>query len=139
MSDENTHIIARRFIEAFAKGDTAALTRLVAENLVDHNLPPGQKQGRQGLLEAVAMYRTAFPDMTISIENMVASDGQVAVTGKITGTNLGSLMGAPATGKKVTFAYMDMYRIQNGHITETWHVEDVAGMLQQLGPTPDTK
>jgi len=42
----------------------------------------------------------------------------------------------PPTGKPATFAYMDMYRIANGRITDSWHVEDIAGMLRQLGAMP---
>ena len=52
--------------------------------------------------------------------------------GKVIGTNHGSMMGMPPTGNVATFAYMDMYRIVSGRITETWHVEDIAGMLRQL-------
>jgi predicted ester cyclase len=42
-------------------------------------------------------------------------------------------MGKPATGKVVQIPWMDMYRIKDGRIVETWHVEDIAGMLGQLG------
>ena len=55
--------------------------------------------------------------------------------GRIKGTNTGPLMGSPATGKRADFGYMDMYRIANGQIVEVWHVEDIAGMLAQLGLT----
>ena len=45
------------------------------------------------------------------------------------------MMGRPATGKPADVGYMDMYRIANGQIVEVWHVEDIAGMLTQLGLT----
>lgn len=135
MSEHNKEI-ARRFIAAFAAADTAALGGLVADSLVDHNTAPGQKGGKQGLMEVVVMFRSAFPDLRITIENEVAEGDRVVVNGLIVGTNDGSLMGMPPTGKRATFAYMDMYRIANGQITETWHVEDIAGMFQQLGATP---
>jgi hypothetical protein len=47
MSEQNK-LIARRFIAAFAAGDTATLTQIVAENMIDHGSPPGTKPGRQG-------------------------------------------------------------------------------------------
>jgi steroid delta-isomerase-like uncharacterized protein len=125
--------IARRFLAAFAAADTATLEQIVAPDLVDHNPLPGQKPGRDGLIEAVRQYRTAFPDMKLTIESLMAEDELVAVTGKVVGTNQGSMMGAPATGKTVSFAYMDMYRIVNDKVVDVWHVEDIAGMLQQLG------
>jgi steroid delta-isomerase-like uncharacterized protein len=133
MSDQNK-AIARQFLAAFAAGDTTVLTRIVAENLVDHNASPGTKPGRQGLLDAVTMFRVGFPDIEISADRVVAEGNTVAVYGMIRGTNNGPLMGAPATGKRAVFSYMDMYLIASGQITEVWHVENIAGMLAQLGP-----
>jgi steroid delta-isomerase-like uncharacterized protein len=135
MLEQNKHI-ARQFIAAFAAADTRTLERIVAAHMIDHNLPPGQKQGRPGLLDAVEMFRTAFPDLKVTIESLVADEERVSVTGKISGTNQGSLMGAPPTGKTASFAYMDMYAIANGQIAEVWHVEDLAGMMRQLGLLP---
>ena len=135
MLEQNKHI-ARQFIAAFAAADARTLERIVAEHMIDHNLAPGQKQGRPGLLEAVDMFRTAFPDLKVTIESLVADEERVSVTGKISGTNQGALMGAPPTGKSASFAYMDMYAIANGQIAEVWHVEDLAGMMRQLGLLP---
>jgi len=45
-------------------------------------------------------------------------------------------MGMPATNKPIRLAWMDMHRIRGGRIVESWHLEDTAGMLQQLGVTP---
>jgi steroid delta-isomerase-like uncharacterized protein len=135
MAEQNKQI-ARRFLAAFAAADKATLEQIVAPDLVDHNPLPGQKTGRDGLIEAVTQYRTAFPDMKLTIENLMAEDELVAVTGKVVGTNQGSMMGAPATGKKVSFAYMDLYRIVHDRGVDVWHVEDIAGMLQQLGVVP---
>jgi steroid delta-isomerase-like uncharacterized protein len=132
MLEHNKHI-ARQFIAAFATADTRTLERVVAEHIVDHSLPPGAKQGRKGVLEAAEMFRVAFPDLKITIESLVADDERVSVTGKMAGTHQGSLMGAPPTGKMASFAYMDMYGIAHGQIVEMWHVEDLAGMMRQLG------
>jgi steroid delta-isomerase-like uncharacterized protein len=132
MLEQNKHI-ARQFIAAFAAADTRTLERLVAEHMVDHSIAPGQKQGRQGVLEAVDMFRVAFPDLKITIEGLIADEERVSVTGKMSGTNHGTLMGVPPTGKTASFAYMDMYAIAHGQIVEVWHVEDLAGMMRQLG------
>jgi steroid delta-isomerase-like uncharacterized protein len=137
MLEQNKHI-ARQFVAAFAAADTRTLERIVAEHMVDHNLAPGQKQGRRGVLEAVEMFRAAFPDLKITIESLVADEERVSVTGKMSGTNQGALMGAPPTGKAASFAYMDMYAIAHGQIVEAWHVEDLAGMMRQLGLLPSS-
>jgi steroid delta-isomerase-like uncharacterized protein len=135
MLEQNKHI-ARQFIAAFAAADRRTLERIVAEHMVDHNLTPGAKPGRKGLVEAAEMFRAAFPDLKITIESLVADEERVSVTGKMSGTNQGVLMGAAPTGKTASFAYMDMYAIAHGQIAEVWHVEDLAGMMRQLGLLP---
>lgn len=125
--------IAKRFADAFASGDTATLTEIVAQDVTDHGSPPGTAPGRQGLLDAVALFRAWFPDLKIAVDQQVASGDLVAQYGTLSGTNTGSFMGKPATGKFVQMPWMDMYRIKDGRIVETWHVEDIAGMLGQLG------
>jgi predicted ester cyclase len=132
MSEQNK-LIVRRFLAAFAAGDTATLTQVTAEDIIDHCSPPGARPGRPGLLDAVTMFRAGFPDIQISTERLVAEAESVSVYGRITGTNTGPMMGSPATGKRADFGYMDMYRIVNGQIAEVWHVEDIVGMLGQLG------
>jgi ketosteroid isomerase-like protein len=69
---EQNKLIARRFLAAFAAGDTATLTQLVSENIVDHSAPPVARPGRSGVLDAVAMFREGFPDMQISADRIVA-------------------------------------------------------------------
>jgi predicted SnoaL-like aldol condensation-catalyzing enzyme len=91
MSHQNKEI-ARRFVQAFATGNVAVLEQIVAEDVVDHTLPPGASRGRRGLLDAVATCRVGFPDMEISIEREVAEGDSVVVY---------------------------MYRIVNGRIIET--------------------
>ena len=132
MTDDNIQI-ARRIGHAFETGDTSTLAEFVAADLVDHNLPPGGRPGREGLADAVAFYASAFTDLKVTADQAVADDDFVAVTGTITGTNTGDLMGRPPSGRPVSFGYMDMYRIADGMIVEAWHVEEVAALLAQVG------
>jgi predicted ester cyclase len=82
------------------------------------------------------MYRAAFPDLTLTIERQVAEGDLVVQNGLAKGTNTGPLMGQPATGAAAQFTWIDMYRIAENRITEIWHLEDVAGLLQQLAAAP---
>ena len=135
MPDDNREL-ARRFIAVFDSGDTATLDEIVADAVTDHNPLPGTGTGRQGIADAVAIYRGAFPDLALTVDRLVAEDDYVVATGTATGTNTGQLRGAPPTGRQATFAYMDRYRIADGRIVECWHLEDVARMLGQLGLLP---
>jgi steroid delta-isomerase-like uncharacterized protein len=132
MPDSNKQIV-RRFLRAFADGDVSTIEAIVAEDVRDNQAPPGSRPGRHGLLDAVAMFREGLPDLEISIEREVAEGDLVAVNGTVAGTHRGPMLGAPATGRRVRFAFMDLYRIAGGRIVETWHVEDVAGLMGQLG------
>jgi steroid delta-isomerase-like uncharacterized protein len=136
MSAEENKQVARRFIQAFQGGNTADLSEIVAQDFVDHNPQPGQKPGQRGLIEIIAGWRTAFPDLEITVQHEVAKGESVVQQGVALGTNTGPLMGRPATGKQASVAYMDMHRIVNGRIVEIWHLEDIAGMLYQLGLMP---
>jgi steroid delta-isomerase-like uncharacterized protein len=131
MSEENK-LIARRFIEAFQGGDEAALRAVLAEDVVDHN-PSGPDSGIKGVLGDVQTFKGGFPDLRLTIDRQIAEGDFVAHHGIATGTNTGSLLGAPPTNKTATIAWMDVYRIEGGKIREMWHLEDIAGLLRQLG------
>ena len=136
MSEQNKQI-ARRFVEVFATGDTAVLDEVMAEDAVDHNpAPSATAGGRRAVVGAVETFRTWFPDLAIEVEREVVEGDYVVQYGWISGTNSGPMMGRPATGRLARFAYMDMHRTADGRIVESWHVEDIAGMLGQLGLLP---
>jgi len=125
--------IARRFVSVFESGNTDVLTDVLAEGAIDHNTPTGpQTSGPQVLAGTVQAFRTGFPDLRVEIEREVAEWDYVVQYGYLVGTNNGEFFGRPATGKSARFAYMDMHRISDGKIVESWHIEDYTGMMQQL-------
>src|SRR5262245_40231144 len=77
--------------------DLATLEEIVAEDVVDHSAPPGASAGRAGLIEAMVAFRTAFPDLKITIENQVAEGDFVFENGILAGTNTGEMWGIPPT------------------------------------------
>ena len=136
MSEQNKQL-ARRFAAAFMANDAATLKEIVAEEVVDHTRPPGQPSaGRQPLLDAVAAFKQGLPDMDTTIDCEVANGDLVVQYGVMSGTHTGDLWGIPPTGKFVRIPWIDIHRVTDGQIVESWHLEDIAGMLQQLGVTP---
>jgi len=83
------------------------------------------------------VYITAFPDMQITIKDMIASGDKVAVRWATTGTNKGDLMGIPATGRKMNWSGITIYRFADGKIAEEWWAYDMLGMIQQLTAPDD--
>ncbi len=84
------------------------------------------------------MYRGAFPDMNITMEDMVAEGDKVVARWTAQGTNTGEIMGMPPTGKAFKATGMNMFRLNDGKVAEVWTNFDDLGMMQQLGiiPTP---
>ena len=112
------------------------LTSLIASDFVDHNPDPGQKQGFDGLKEAFAQMRKAYPDFKITVNHMVAEGDYVCSHVTVTGTNTGEMNGMPPTGKKMSIEGFDLIRISNGKGVERWGVFDTMTMLTQLGMMP---
>jgi predicted ester cyclase len=131
-------VIARSWFDAMNAGDLARCDELFSPTYQMHF--PGIPEGARGpevIRGVVTGYRSAFPDLRFTLENVVAEGDMVLVHWWVEGTNLGSLMGAPPTGKHVRWTGMSLLRIENGKITEDWVENDRLGMLQQLGLAPE--
>ena len=102
---------------------------------MDHNPPPGAAPGVEGMKQMMGMFFAAFPDLNVTIDQLIAGD---IVVGRMTntGTHQGDLMGIAPTGKSVTFSEIHMVRIENGKAVEHWGNIDDLGMMQQLGVIP---
>ncbi len=136
MSTEENKAIVRRFYEEWNKGNLQGVYDLFSEDVVDHNPGPGQPAGKAGLVQALEIFKNAFPDSQIAIERLVAEGDTVVDHATFRGTHTGSLLGIPPTDKSVMIYASDAYRIENGKIVELWHVEDILGIMQQIGAMP---
>jgi steroid delta-isomerase-like uncharacterized protein len=136
MSEQNKAVV-RRFYEEFAnKKNEKALGELLAPTFTDHTPMPGTAAGLEGVKQQIAMFRKAFPDMKLTVEEMTAEGNTVMARFKATGTHTGSLMGEAATGKKFTITGIDCFQIKGGKATDVWHYGDEAMTMQQLGIKP---
>ena len=79
------------------------------------------------------MFRSAFPDLTVTVQDIVAEGDKVAVRVVTRGTHQGELMGVAATSRTVTVDEQHFVRISNRKLVEHWGVEDNLWMMQQLG------
>ena len=134
MFDKKTNITAQEaFGEAINSGDVDAFDDLVAPNSVDHDPAPGQQPGPEGYKAFFTEMRTAFPDLQVDVETMVADDDQVAFAYTLTGTHQGPFQGHEATGRTVKVRGMQISRFAEGKMTERWGSTDEVGILTQLG------
>jgi steroid delta-isomerase-like uncharacterized protein len=134
MFDKKTNIAAQEaFGEAVNTGDLDAFDGLVDPNSVDHDPAPGQQPGPEGYKQFFTEMRTAFPDLHIEVENLVADDDQVAFAYTLTGTHQGPFQGHEATGRSVEVRGLQISRFADGKLTERWGSTDEVGILTQLG------
>ncbi|MFJ3812519.1 ester cyclase [Streptomyces sp. NPDC090073] len=132
---QQTNIAAQTaFGEAVVAGDLDALDAIVAPDAVDHDPAPGQGPGPDGYEAMFGELRSAFPDLHVRVEHLMATDDELAFAYVITGTHLGPLMGRPATGRKVSYRGMQISRFDgDGKLVERWGGSDELGRLRQLG------
>ena len=137
MPAEENKAAARRFLEETDKGNLDVIDELVSPDAIDHNPFPGQAPGAQGVKQVFGMLRTAFPDMSQSIEDMVAEGDRVAFRSTLHGTHRGEFLGIPATGKQVALPGIDIIRFDDdGKMVEHWGLFDVPLLMQQMGVMP---
>jgi predicted ester cyclase len=122
----------RRIIEeGFNQGRLEVADELIAPGAVEHQR--GSADGPDGLKKTIKILRSAFPDFTITITEVVAVGDKVWVMQKGGGTNDGSFFGHPPTGRKAFIDVIDVCRFENGQVVEHWGVPDQLGMLMALG------
>jgi steroid delta-isomerase-like uncharacterized protein len=125
--------LVRRFIEDFwAGGDLSRVEEFLAPDYIEHNLLPGQEPGLEGYKRRFLALRAAFPDVRITIDDMLAEGDRVLARVTIEGTHLGPFLGQPASGRVVRMAAINVYRVADDHIVERWGVQDLHGLMRQI-------
>ncbi len=138
MSEEKKALVRRSIDEMFNKGNLGVADELTAPDYVDHDdsNPGDWGRGPELVKQGVTIFRTAFPDIHIAIDDMVAEGDQVAFRWTARGTHKGPFRGISASGKQVTFTGISISRIADGKFQESWAVWDTMGLLRQLGAIP---
>jgi predicted ester cyclase len=112
MSAADSNRLKRLLLEGFGAGDFTVVDEVVAQDLVEHQ--HGLPQGREGLKSVIRSLREAFPDLSYTAVQMVADGDKVWGHFQGRGTNTGSFMGHPPTGKPMTLDVIDIGRFNNG-------------------------
>ena len=128
-TDQHTAIVRECFAYA-TKGDRAGLERILSPDFVIY--VPEEHRGVDGLLEMVETFRSALPDLAVTVDHQFADGDYVATRFTVRGTHDGELLGAPPTGRPVAMTGITVSRCEDGRIAEEWELVDVAGLLQQV-------
>jgi predicted ester cyclase len=121
------------FYDFWNTGDEALLKDAIASGFIDHTLPPGRPQGPQGPAFASRQFRAAVPDLKVTVEKMIVAGDYVTVHMSFTGHFTGRFGQTQGKGQPVPFIATDLVKIENGRITDNWHIEDNLTLLQEMG------
>jgi predicted ester cyclase len=137
MSSEENRRITRRVLEdLFDKGNLDAADELVHPDFVNHEAPPNNPQGPEGLKETVSWLRGLWGPMRAEIEDMICEGDKVAARVTMHGRHLGEFLGRPPTGKEFATKQIHIGRLEDGKVIEHWSVRDDLGQALQLGLIP---
>ena len=133
---DNTRTIQRFVTEFINGGDEEALDEIVHDDYV-YRSPDEDIRGRDGLIGLFRAYRAAFPDLTLTIHDLLADRDKTILDFSLGGTHRGEFMGIPASGRTFRTRGVVISRFLDGRILEEWEILDLMTMFHQLGIHPD--
>jgi steroid delta-isomerase-like uncharacterized protein len=119
--------------EAINTGNLALLDKFVAPDYVEHS---EGFQGVEPFRQQLTAFRAAFPDLHVSLDDLLIDGDRFASRTTVTGTHTGNFMGMPATGRHISVEAVDIGRIENGQAKDRWGGLNMYSMLTQLGVIP---
>jgi steroid delta-isomerase-like uncharacterized protein len=129
--------IVRRNIEAVQNaGDFAVFDEIFSESFVDHTPQRGVSPDKNGVRILYTGLRAAFPDFHADIHWQTVDHDKVTTFKTYRGTHHGTFFGVAATGRTIRFDTIDVFRVQDGRLTDHWGIADLLGVLVQLGALP---
>lgn len=134
MSAEQHQVTFGQIIaEVYNQGNYRALEEHFDPNFIEHQF--GLRPTIEGMQQDIQYLRRAFPDFTLTIEDIIATDDKLWARMTARGTNSGGFMGPP-NGKSFEITVFDEVRFENGMIVEHWGSPDRFALLAQLGLLP---
>jgi len=138
VSEEDNKAVIRRWIEAYNNRDMQAEADVLDPGYVAH-VPgaPGPLEGLEAWRKFTAPFVEAFPDLRLTVEDILSEGDKVAARVAFHGTHRGEFQGIAPTGKEVAFSSIEVNRVVGGKVEEHWVELDLLGLMQQLGAIPE--
>ncbi len=124
-------IIKTQNVEIWSQGKVDLIPQIYREEFVGH-FPGLVVRGHDEIRNLILSHRTAFPDWSEKIEDVVFEHDKIAIRFTSTGTNLGPNFGRPATNRSVKISELSIYRIVESKIAEQWVNPEIQSLTQQL-------
>ncbi|PYT76849.1 MAG: ester cyclase [Acidobacteria bacterium] len=137
MSEQNKTIVRRLFDELWNKGNLPVADELIAPTYTHHDAStPDLGRGPESEKKRVTLYRTAFSDLRLTVEDMIAEGETVVARWSCRGAHKGDLNGIAPTGKQFVISGVSIVRFAGGKMVEGWINWDALGLMQQLSVVP---
>jgi len=133
MSQQDNLAVQQKFGNAVNTGELEQLRDLIAADVVDHDPAPDQGAGPEGYIRMFAELRASFPDLAVSVDQLVMDEDKIAIAYTISGTQKGDFWGVAPTGRKIRARGVQIARFRDGKMVERWGSSDQLGILQQIG------
>src|SRR5215207_10314971 len=131
---ENKAVVRRFYEEVWDKGNVDVCDDVFAPDYIRHDLRPSEPiPGPEGQKQIAADFRSAFPDLRVTVEILVAEDDYVVGRWTASGTHLGRWGALEPTRRSATFSAINIFRFENGKVIEIWNHRDDLGLREQLG------
>jgi steroid delta-isomerase-like uncharacterized protein len=132
ISQKNKEIVQSFYNAVFIRHDLSGLDECMRDDYIQHNADV--PQGKAGFIKFFKETFRAIPDFKYTLKKMVAEDDIVMAYSTTTGRHTGGAwLGKPATGNKLNFDVVDIFRVQDGKIAEHWDVADTFSLFKQVG------
>lgn len=134
--EEQNKALAAQYNEEWESGDLEEVKEIYSPDFVWHASDGGDYSSEEMIeinKKAIEQHKTAFPDMTITNEDVIVKGDKVITRYTLRGTHTGDVEGIPATGNEIEFSGIEIIRIENGKIAESWEENNLLRYYKQLG------
>ncbi len=131
-SRKNKDVVTRFYNDVFIRHDMTKLDSYMRDDYIQHNADC--PQGKAGFVEFFTVIFNAIPDFKYKLKKMVSEGDIVMAFSATSGTHTGGeWLGKKATGNRLDYNVVDIFRVQDGKIAEHWDVADTFTFFRQLG------
>ncbi|SLN27579.1 SnoaL-like polyketide cyclase [Roseovarius albus] len=132
---EANKAVVQRYVDEIQNGHSLeAIAEVFAEDFIDHTASGGGAfvGGIEGLKQGYAFFLEAFPDLHADVEKLISEGDTVVAYKTLTATHSGEWLGFPASGNRVEFKIISIYKIKDGRLAEFWGLQDETALRKQL-------
>jgi predicted ester cyclase len=133
--EENKRVTRQVLEELFERGNLEVADELIHSDFINHEAPPDNPQGPEGLKETVSWLRGLWGPMRAEIEDEICQGDKVVARVTMHGRHVGEFLGRAPTGREFAAEHIHIWRIEDGQVIEHWSVRDDLGQALQLGLT----